>query len=100
MRRLLVALALLCGLVFARGAAAHEVRPAYLEIDQTGPGAYEAIWKQPTMGDVAIHLVPHLSNGWLEQAPADQYAADGFLIRRWVIHSGTAAPLDGQTVSI
>ena len=99
MRRWLLALAMLCGLAIAGAAAAHEVRPAYLEIDQTGPGAYQAIWKQPTMGDVAIHLVPHLSNGWLEAAPADQYAADGFLIRRWVIRSGKAS-LDGQTVSI
>ena len=100
MRRLLLALALLWGLAFAGASVAHEVRPAYLEIDQTAPGVYQAIWKQPTMGDVAIHLVPHLSNGWLEAAPVDQYAADGFLIRRWVIRSGKASPLDGQTVSI
>ena len=44
-------------------ASAHEVRPGYLEIDQTSPVSYAVIWKQPTMGDVAIHLVPHLSNG-------------------------------------
>ncbi|HLZ75532.1 HupE/UreJ family protein [Phenylobacterium sp.] len=100
MRRLLLALTMLFGLAIAGATAAHEVRPAYLEIDQTGPGVYQAIWKQPTMGDVAIHLVPHLSNGWLEETPVDQYAADGFLIRRWVIRSGKASPLDGQTVSI
>jgi hypothetical protein len=100
MKRLMLGLALLCGLARAGACAAHEVRPAYLEIDQTAPDAYEAIWKQPTMGDVAIHLVPHLSNGWLEQTPIDQYAADGFLIRRWVIRTGQAGPLDDRTVSI
>ena len=65
----------------AAAAVAHEVRPAYLEIDQTAPQSYAVIWKQPTMGDVAIHLVPHLSNGWLETQPSDQYAAAGFLIQ-------------------
>jgi hypothetical protein len=100
MRRLLLALAMLLFGLLGRPAFAHEVRPAYLEIDQTGANTYAAIWKQPTMGDVAIHLVPHLSNGWLEQAPADQYAADGFLIRRWSLHATGASPLDGQTVTI
>lgn len=100
MTRLRVALALLCSLWAASAAWAHEVRPAYLEIDQTGADAYTAIWKQPTLGEFAIHLAPHLSNGWLDQPPTDQYAADGYLIRQWTIHSRGPAPLDGRTVSI
>ena len=98
--RFLAALLALAALAFAHPAAAHEVRPAYLEIDQTGPAAYAVIWKQPTLGDVAIHLTPHLSNGWLERAPADQYAAAGYLIRTWKIAAPGRAPLAGQTVSI
>ena len=27
------------------------------------------LWKQPMVGDLAIHLVPHLSGGGLERAP-------------------------------
>jgi hydrogenase/urease accessory protein HupE len=100
MRPWLLALLLACGLLRGQAAAAHEVRPAYLEIDQTGPGAYVAIWKQPVMGEVAIHLVPHLSNGWLEQPPADQYATGGFLIRRWNFRDAAASPLEGRSVSI
>jgi hypothetical protein len=98
--RLLLALALACGLLAARPAAAHEVRPAYLEIDQTGPATYAAIWKQPVMGEVGIHLVPHLSNGWLEQPAADQYATGGFLIRQWTFKAAGPSPLEGRTVSI
>ncbi len=79
---------------------AHEVRPAYLEIDQTGQATYRVIWKLPTMGDMAIHLVPHLSNGWLEQPPADQFVAPGFLVRRWDIRTTPSASLSGQTVAI
>jgi hypothetical protein len=103
-RRLWRLFALLAGLwLTAVSAAAHEVRPAYLQIDQTGPADYAVLWKQPTMGDVAIHLVPHLSNGWLEAPTADAYVADGFMIRRWQIHAAGGTPgsaLDGKTVSV
>ncbi len=36
---------------FAPGAFAHEVRPAYLELRQTGPETYDALWKVPGRGD-------------------------------------------------
>lgn len=100
MTRLAAFLAVFLALLAAAPAAAHEVRPAYLEIDQTDARSFKVIWKQPTMGDVAIHLVPHLSNGWLEQPPSDQYASYGFLIKTWVVHSARRDPLDGQAVSI
>jgi hypothetical protein len=99
MRRLLAALAFLFALV-SQQAFAHEVRPAYLEIDQSAAQTYKVIWKQPTMGDVAIHLVPHLSNGWLENQPSDEYASAGFLIKTWVVQSKARAPLIGQSVTI
>jgi len=98
MRRLFLILFALMTVLLGRTAAAHEVRPAYLEIRQAGAGAYAVTWKQPTMGEVAIHLAPKLSNGWLDRTPDDQYAAAGYLIRTWSIHS--SAPLAGQTVSI
>ena len=98
MTRWLAALLGMMLAAFAGAAAAHEVRPAYLEIDQTGPAAYRVTWKQPVMGQMAVHLVPHLSSGWLEGPPADQYASPGFMIRVWNVRAN--APLDGQTVSI
>ena len=100
MRGLWPLLVLAFALLVGRAAFAHEVRPAYLEISQTGPGSYTAIWKQPVMGDVAIHLVPHLSNGWLDQSPNDQYATGGFLIRQWNLHADGPSPLAGKTVAI
>lgn len=99
MKRLLAALAFFLALV-SQQAFAHEVRPAYLEIDQTRAGTYKVVWKQPTMGDVAIHLVPHLSNGWLENQPSDEYAAAGFLIKTWIVNTKKRDPLPGQTITI
>ena len=37
--------------VFALRLSAHEMRPAYLELRQTGPETYDALWKVPGNGD-------------------------------------------------
>jgi hypothetical protein len=38
------------GILLAAGAHAHEVRPAYLELRETAPDTYEAMWKVPARG--------------------------------------------------
>ena len=81
-------------------AGAHEIRPAYLQITQPSANRYAVVWKQPTLGDIAVHLVPHLSNGWLDQPPQQQYTAGGFLIRTWRIDAGHADALNGASITI
>ena len=81
-------------------ASAHEVRPAYLDIEQTSPDRYTVVWKAPATGEFALHLVPHLSNGWLEKTPFDQFGAIGFLIKTWKIRDERVGPLTGSTVRI
>lgn len=49
-------LALLALLLCAGPAAAHESRPAYLEIRQLASLQYEVLWKRPTLGDRALGL--------------------------------------------
>jgi len=98
MRALLLSV-LLLGCAPGR-ALTHEVRPAYLEVAQTGVTSYRILWKRPTMGEVAVHLVPHLSNGWLEQPPSAQYVASGFLVQTWTLETRDADPLAGRSVSI
>jgi hydrogenase/urease accessory protein HupE len=81
-------------------AVAHEVRPAYLAIDQAGTHTYSVVWKEPASGEFALHLVPHLSNGWLEKTPADQFATAGFVIRTWSISDAHPDPLQHVVVRI
>jgi hydrogenase/urease accessory protein HupE len=88
MSRLASVLMMLVALLSAASTSAHEIRPAYLDINQTSTEHYRITWKQPVLGEFAVHLVPHLSNGWLERKPVDQYASDGFLIRTWQIATG------------
>lgn len=100
MSRLLCTFLGLATVLVSLNVRAHEVRPAYLEITQRGPATFKVTWKQPTMGSVAVHLVPHLSNGWLEQPATQQYVAEGFLIRSWTIDKPTSPSLAGVTVTI
>ena len=93
-------LALLCLWLVPAVAGAHEVRPAYFQILQDGPRHYEVTWKQPAVGDMALRLVPRLSNGWLTSAPRDQYASGSFLIRSWSITASGDDPLAGVSLDI
>lgn len=79
-------------------AQAHEVRPALLQITEQTPGTYQVTWKQPAMGDMVLHLTPHLSSGALEAKPSQEMATPGFIQKIWRVEHG--APLDGQTVTI
>jgi hypothetical protein len=94
--RVWLAFLLLC--LMAPAVHAHEVRPALLQIVQTAPGDYDVTWKQPTVGDMAVRLIPHLSSGALDVEAAGDDAEPGFRTRTWHVRHG--APLDGQTVSI
>jgi hydrogenase/urease accessory protein HupE len=86
-------LAAACGSV--RG---HEIRPAYLEIEESNTEV-RILWKQPMLGEVALRLVPRLSNGWLDGKPQETFTSGGYLIRRWVVRAEPGA-LDGQTVTV
>jgi hydrogenase/urease accessory protein HupE len=97
MKRLMMTL-LLGMLGYAGFANAHEVRPAYLEITEHASGGYEVLWKQPTAGEMAVRLIPHLSNGWLDEAPAEVDASTSFTIKVW--RRAERASLDGQTIAI
>lgn len=79
-------------------AFAHEVRPALIQITEIAPGRYDVIWKQPMVGDMTVHMVPHLSSGVIDQAPTTETRAPGFIVRTWRISAGP--PLDGQLLSI
>jgi hydrogenase/urease accessory protein HupE len=87
------------GLFLSLVANAHEIRPAFLQINELGNGQIEALWKQPAAGEVAVHLQPRLSSGWLDGSPDQIAAAPAFLIKRWHINQ-PGQGLEGQTLTI
>jgi hypothetical protein len=56
MLRALGLLAILLGL--GAGAQAHEVRPGYLELQQTGAETWDVLWKVPARGDLQLAIAP------------------------------------------
>jgi hypothetical protein len=102
MRQPVICLLLALLLVVAGGRAslfAHEVRPAYLQITESAAHQVDVLWKQPAVGPAALHLVPHISGGLLEQAPAAQAAAD-FHLRIWRHLDAGADGLEGREIRI
>ena len=94
-----LACAVLFAWIAATGAAwAHEVRPALVQIKETGPAAYEITWKRPVVGEMALRLVPHLSGGALKAEPVSEQFAPTYVTQTWRISGGP--PLDGQTLEI
>ncbi len=67
----------------AAWASAHEVRPAYLEINETAPQRFSVVWKQPVLADRRLPIEPLLP-GSCEHADASLPEHTGAaLIERW-----------------
>jgi HupE / UreJ protein len=82
-RLLALSMAGLCmWLLLPAPAAAHEVRPAYLEVIETAPGAYDVTWKQPVLDGRRLKLDPVFPET-CERQGEHVVSAGGTLVQRW-----------------
>jgi hydrogenase/urease accessory protein HupE len=98
-RRLQVALAgLLAALMVPmKPAHAHEIRPAYLQIDEAGPGRYQLLWRTPMLAGMRLPVVlrlPDEIHNLVE--PVAQELSDS-LVERQIIDVG-AQGLAGKRI--
>ena len=77
--------AVACLLLAGSVASAHEASPAYLEIKETAPGQFSALWRTPVLGGdapsgsaQALDDVKNLSESNVQEL------ADSFVERRWI----------------
>lgn len=97
MRRLLLILILLAS--FAPSVFAHEVRPAYLELRQTGTETYAALWKVPGQGDnLRLGLYVELPAGCTNVTEPHASMANNAFTERWTVKCGGG--LTGSTINI
>ena len=88
-------------IVYAASLAAHEVRPAYLEITEHADHRIEILWKQPVIVDRAVRLVPRLSNGWLDGTPAAHQVTASHLIKIWKPIGGSESlEVEGLSITV
>jgi len=83
-----------CSSVFA-----HEVRPAYLELRQTGPETYDALWKVPGNGEnLRLGLYVELPVGCTNVTQPRGSMANNAYTERWTVKC--AGGLSGGTIHI
>jgi hydrogenase/urease accessory protein HupE len=91
---LLVALALLGQTI----AFAHEARPGYLELTETGPDTYSFLWKRPSGGEVELQLSPIIPKDCTLVTPDRQPLALGAVVVRGTLTC--IGGLAGKTIVI
>ncbi len=85
---------------FAMTAAAHEVRPAFLQITERGDGKVDVLFKQPSTTTLAVRLEPEISGGLLKAQPAAVDSGTGYQTRIWKGLPVGSQGLGSRTVSI
>jgi hydrogenase/urease accessory protein HupE len=84
---------------FASGAHAHEVRPAYLELRQTGAETYNALWKVPGLGDnLRLGIYVELPVGCTNLSEPRASMVNNAYSERWSVKC--AGGLTGGTINI
>lgn len=72
-------------LTFFTVAQAHESRPAYLELTETGPGQYTVLWRTPVLGGQRLPLAISMPEGVRDIREAVvQQLADSQVEHRWI----------------
>ena len=101
-QRLLPAI-ILCFFALASQALAHEIRPAFLQIDEVAPQRYELLWKVPTRDGMVQNIRPAFDQGLTLTPVPGETLIGGFVLFRYSLTGeaglpGTELHIDGWTV--
>jgi hydrogenase/urease accessory protein HupE len=80
-------------------AHAHESRPAYLELTETRPGAFEVAWRRPAIGERVLSMQPVFPPHCALSGQRARYPRPDAMTERWVIDCG-ANGLVGHQIGI
>jgi hypothetical protein len=75
----------LLALAPAGASRAHELRPAYLELRERGPGAFDVLWKVPARGGEPLAIEARLPARCRETSPRRRVATDAAVTERWEV---------------
>jgi hydrogenase/urease accessory protein HupE len=93
-----IVLAASMALLAGGGALAHESRPGFLELRETGPETYSVLWKRPSGGAVEIRIAPVIPDECRLQTPDRQQLTPGAVLVRGTLTC--AGGLAGKTIAI
>ena len=83
----------------ATGAAAHEMRPAYLQISEMKDGRFDVLWKVPQRGEMVLRLHVEWPGTCNSIAPPSRQALGDAIVERRVVDCHSAG-LRGQRLGI
>ena len=89
--------ALLLALFLSPLASAHEIRPAFLDLKETSPGRYDALWRTPVLSGMRLPIVLQMPADVRNlRDPTFDQLTDSLIERRWI----DAGPdrLEGQRI--
>src|SRR5262245_56490596 len=73
-------------------ASAHEIRPAYLQIDEVGQGRFKLLWRTPLLSGMRLPVVLRLPDEFrIVATPVSQALSDS-LVERYVVEAGPGGP--------
>ncbi len=79
-------------------AAAHEVRPGYLELRETAPGVFRVLWKKPARGDLILKIDPVFPAGCAVAGIGSETMRGGAYVARATLECEDG--LTGKTIEI
>jgi hypothetical protein len=85
-------------LLAARGASAHEVRPAFLELSETAANQFLMTWKVPALGDFRLSIAPRLPSSCRVIGELNSMQAGGAFVEHGRVSCDFE--LAGQTIAI
>ena len=85
-------------LFFAATAGAHEVRPGYLQLNETAADQFEVFWKVPARGDLRLGIYALLPDNCEETSRVVTRSVGGSYTDTWSV--SCAGGLEGGTVYI
>jgi len=91
-------LVLIIALLLASGAQAHESRPAYLELAQTGPESFDVAWKVPARGELRFGLYVRFPEGTINTAEITGMNDGAAHVERWSVTR--AGGFEGESIII
>jgi hydrogenase/urease accessory protein HupE len=78
-------------------ACGHEIRPAYLQIDEVGPGRYQLLWRMPVLSGMRLPVVLRLPDEVHDLTGPTQQDLPDSVVERGVIDGG-ARGLRGKRI--
>ncbi len=89
---------LVCFALYIPFAHAHEIRPAYLQIDEQSANQYELLWKVPTNNGMVQNIRPVFDAGFTLTPMPGENVINGFVLFRYRLTGEIS--LAGSTISI